>query len=154
MFPAVEVGIEGWHEFEVGGDAGEEEFIDLFEGGAVVGDAFLEGEVFEGEEVGIAEVFDEGDVVLRFIVEDGGDVEFGGFEELGDGDELRVVLAFVSPVDADEVGVDGCFDADDGSAGGTAFDGDHGDGGSRVDHEELAGCGEDGFGGHGRGSIG
>lgn len=133
LLPAIEVCIEGRHELEILRYACVKEAIDLLKSGSVEGEAFLEWNVFHGEQVGIAEVFDESDAVLRAVVENLWDVEASFFKELSDGDELFVVVSLVRPMDADKVIVHGCFYTGDGAAGGSSFDGDDGDRSRGID---------------------
>ena len=64
LLPAIEIGIEGWHQFQVFRDFGEKQAVDLFQCGAVKRQAFFEWLVFHRMQIDIAEVFDQRDVVL------------------------------------------------------------------------------------------
>ncbi len=91
LLPLVGAFVERRHEFEVLGDLGVEEAVDLLEGRSVVGCALGEGGVLEGEEVLVAEVFDEGEIFAVVVVDDGGDIETGFLQKAGDGEEEGVV---------------------------------------------------------------
>ena len=88
--------------------------------------------------------------MARAIMDDCGHSEFGLFEKLGDGDELRVVFALFGPMNADEGIVVRCLDAHDRAARRAAFDGEERDGHRWVHAEKLSGSGEDRFSWHGR----
>ena len=99
----------------------------MFESGAVVGLAFLEWGVLEREEIIVAKIFDEGDMAADVVVEDVGDIEFGAFEKLGDGEEIGIIRALEGVVDADEAGMVVGLNPDDGATGGSFLDGLHED---------------------------
>ena len=80
-------------------------------------------------------------------------IEFCLFEEFRDRHELRVVFPLISPVDTDEIIVNGSFHPGDGATGCTTFDRDHRDGYGWIDLKKLSGGGEDGFSGHGRRNL-
>jgi len=148
LFPAVEGFVENGLEFEVLGRAGVEQFVELFESGAVIGLTLFERGVLEAEEVVVAEVFDEGDVAADVVVEDAGDIESGFAEEFGDREEVGVVGSFEGVVHADEAGVVVGSDANDGASGGSLLDGFHENPMSRGEVKVRSDGGEEGIGGH------
>lgn len=82
------------------------------------------------------------------VVEDIGDIESGAGEEFGDGEEVGIVRALQSVVDAYEGGVIIGLDPDDGTAGSALLDGLHYDAVSWGEREVGADGGEQGIGRH------
>ena len=149
LLPLVRRFLEGGHRFQVLGDFDVEELVELLEDRAIVGGPFFPRAVLERKEVLVSEVLDESEVLGSVIIDDGGDVETDTLQEMGEGEEKRVVGALLGVVEADEGGMPFRFHPEDGAARGPRLDGLDDDFVGRVQVQVGSrGC-EEGIGGHG-----
>jgi hypothetical protein len=148
LLPVVKWFVENRLEFEVLRWTSVEKCVELLKGGTIEGLAVFVGTVLHREEIGIAQILDEGNLTADIVIKNFWDVQPGGGKEIRDREEVSVVGTFESVVHPDETRMVFGGDPDDGAPGGSLLDRLHENLVSRSEVEVSADGGEKSVGWH------